>query len=782
MSAKSYNRAILLIGILLIVCIQGISQTKLGNVSISSHSAIGMALYPKENRAYFLSNVISSWNQNTSYIYIINTSDYKVLDTITIAPYFPGSIVVNPLTNNLYIGSSSQQYRAGSGGPGSPAKNSNIVKKYSISNDFNSISFDNNLVLPHNGSSGDVGLDIKRNLVYTSNQYWWNLYGINPESGRIVSNQTVNYGSSCISILRDNKVDTTTGAVYLASPATQGVQVFYPNTNSPQTIGIPGCPFDIEVNSKANRVYVGSKNTLTVLETNDNNKIQVSIGINGLRDIGANRMNNIVYVIAGQFGGKGTLYTIDGRDNSIIKKEAINLGNTVKGVAVDEHNNIVYVYGNGGFSAYQGYVRPPEFGAYTLSDVTNHSARITVPFLHSGDSLGVCYNLTGQPIVSSADTNMTVLLLGNSIGTLSGTMKNLIEDTTYYLRAFAYYQGKFHYGHEIVLHTKATPEIISLSPHNKVPVGGTLSVCAKNFNSGPIENNKVVFTGGVEAPILKVHEDTLSVKVPKGAKSGPITLISNGLKSLPSVETFQLLQVPKITSFGSNEVKPGDVLTIYGTGFNDIPEENRVFFAGGVSNTAISATNVSSDTDEESDECCSKITVEVPQYAQNGKVHIVSGLQGNEIAGPGSEDSFVSLPVVKQMCYSSIPNKRVKSGSNCCQMFTQSCSDPKTWRWVFINQGNIYWTGTNVGTCHRESMCVVGTTKAEIDGTKKGPIFGACKVFSDGPRKINQITIDYKNQTAIYHGEDMYGNPKQRAIPWSELNYAGSYSGRGCDK
>ncbi len=105
------------------------------------------------------------------------------------------------------------------------------------------------------------------------------------------------------------------------------------------------------------------------------------------------------------------------------------------------------------------------------------------------------------------------------------------------------------------------PEIEGFSPGGG-PVGTSVSVMGSN-----LAQTQSVSFGTVDAPFQVISDSELSIVVPDGAPSGPITVMTpNG--TVASAEPFGVQ--PVITSFSPLAGRPKTLVTIHGSGYMDV--------------------------------------------------------------------------------------------------------------------------------------------------------------------------------------------------------------------
>ena len=107
--------------------------------------------------------------------------------------------------------------------------------------------------------------------------------------------------------------------------------------------------------------------------------------------------------------------------------------------------------------------------------------------------------------------------------------------------------------------TLAVPTISKLSA-SALPVGGTLTITGTNLST----TSSVQFGGGVSAKPASSSASTVSVIVPAGASSGPVTVVTSGGSAI-SLASLTIALAPTITGFTpSSSILPATI-TISGT-------------------------------------------------------------------------------------------------------------------------------------------------------------------------------------------------------------------------
>ncbi|HEY9855865.1 MAG TPA: IPT/TIG domain-containing protein [Stenomitos sp.] len=142
-------------------------------------------------------------------------------------------------------------------------------------------------------------------------------------------------------------------------------------------------------------------------------------------------------------------------------------------------------------------------------------------------------------------------------------------------------------------------------------VGDTLTLTGSGFN--PTPGNNVVKVNGVPMTVVSATATSLTVQVPSGATSGPITVQVGSLIILGPVLSVTVA----VTGFSSAQRQVGESLTVTGTGFDPSnPANNVVVFTGEATASVTAATATS-------------LTMAVPTGAVSGPVRVnVLGSQG----------------------------------------------------------------------------------------------------------------------------------------------------------
>jgi hypothetical protein len=191
--------------------------------------------------------------------------------------------------------------------------------------------------------------------------------------------------------------------------------------------------------------------------------------------------------------------------------------------------------------------------------------------------------------------------------------------------------------------TSGTPKPVILGFDPSTGLGAdakVVTITGLNFGTTPVSNT-VTFLGSPEtaaddltAVVTEASATTLKVKVPPGARTGKITIAANALaQGEGSSDAEFAVPAPTVTGFTPTYSIVGSTVTITGTNFSSVPEENIVEFNGTQAATPI---NVSSTS----------LTVVVPAGATTGDIWVTVDGQtgkGGEFNLPHSITSFTPL-------------------------------------------------------------------------------------------------------------------------------------------
>ncbi|WP_298541462.1 IPT/TIG domain-containing protein [uncultured Aquimarina sp.] len=166
----------------------------------------------------------------------------------------------------------------------------------------------------------------------------------------------------------------------------------------------------------------------------------------------------------------------------------------------------------------------------------------------------------------------------------------------------------------------SAPMITSLSVTGAA-VGETVVITGVNFGE-TIADNSVAFNG-TEAEIIAASTTEITVVIPDGATTGPLTV--EVLGQTGTIELFTI--TPTITSFSPESGAADDEITITGTNFNVDVDVNNVSFNGVLANVISASTT--------------ELVVEVPAEASSGRIAVeIEGLLAT------SETDFITIPSI----------------------------------------------------------------------------------------------------------------------------------------
>ncbi|WP_205504367.1 DUF7619 domain-containing protein [Rufibacter psychrotolerans] len=122
----------------------------------------------------------------------------------------------------------------------------------------------------------------------------------------------------------------------------------------------------------------------------------------------------------------------------------------------------------------------------------------------------------------------------------------------------------------------ASPALLGFSPAQG-RAGQAVELTGKNF-SGQVAGNKVYFDG-VAALVQRATPTALTVLVPAGAFTGQIKVVTPD-GAAQSSTAFTIFQPPTIASVSPAEAVPGTLVTLTGTHFSPVAQQDTVTFNG----------------------------------------------------------------------------------------------------------------------------------------------------------------------------------------------------------
>jgi RHS repeat-associated protein len=160
----------------------------------------------------------------------------------------------------------------------------------------------------------------------------------------------------------------------------------------------------------------------------------------------------------------------------------------------------------------------------------------------------------------------------------------------------------------VTRHPAGQLSILQLSPE-RGEVGQSVTIEGTGFSSSP-ESNTIKFNGTATA-VLEATATALTVKVPTGAESGPVTVSTAGEGPVSSSRDFTVgnQSGPSISEISPTIVATGGEFTIHGSHFDGAPED--LITLNRSESEIVSATE-------------SSITVKVPRETLGGRVRVAT--------------------------------------------------------------------------------------------------------------------------------------------------------------
>lgn len=169
------------------------------------------------------------------------------------------------------------------------------------------------------------------------------------------------------------------------------------------------------------------------------------------------------------------------------------------------------------------------------------------------------------------------------------------------------------------------PTITAINP-SSTTVGEEVVITGTNF-SKVLSDNEVSFNGRT-ALITSVTDTSITAVVPSGATTGPVSVTVKNFTS-PTGPTFTVnIPAHTITSINPDNGGVGTIVTISGTNFSDVAEDNIVKF-----NTIMAVVTASTTT---------SITTTVPVGATTGPISV-------EIAGRIESGPDFTVPSISNL-------------------------------------------------------------------------------------------------------------------------------------
>ena len=168
----------------------------------------------------------------------------------------------------------------------------------------------------------------------------------------------------------------------------------------------------------------------------------------------------------------------------------------------------------------------------------------------------------------------------------------------------------------------ASVAVAQISPE-RAPVGASVDVYGTGFGTDPTAIT-VSFNGAKVSPTAaNLHRNRLTVAVPSGATTGPVTLTVAGTSSAYSGFTVSATVLPSAAGLSTSLVNSGDPVTLTGTGFNPDPTLDVLSINGTVTH-ADSATATSITYTTPPTHSFGHVTVETPAGKSTTSADVVS--------------------------------------------------------------------------------------------------------------------------------------------------------------
>jgi hypothetical protein len=119
----------------------------------------------------------------------------------------------------------------------------------------------------------------------------------------------------------------------------------------------------------------------------------------------------------------------------------------------------------------------------------------------------------------------------------------------------------------------ASPTIITLAPAQG-RVATLVTITGQRFAA-----TSQVFFNGTPAPVLSATATRLTTRVPTGATTGPVKVVTPD-GAVQSGTDFVVYQAPTLAAIAPAEAQPGEIVTLTGTHFSAVATQDTVWFNG----------------------------------------------------------------------------------------------------------------------------------------------------------------------------------------------------------
>jgi len=183
---------------------------------------------------------------------------------------------------------------------------------------------------------------------------------------------------------------------------------------------------------------------------------------------------------------------------------------------------------------------------------------------------------------------------------------------------------------QITRSTTTVLSIVNVAP-DAAAVGATVIIEGTGF-SATASNNQVLFNG-VAATVMGATTTQLTVAVPSGATTGPISVTSGG-NTVSSPSTFAVVSStqPTLSSFTPGSAAVGATVTLAGSNFSPVAVNNQITFGGSEVITPQSASTT-------------QLVVTVPATAGSGHISVTT-----PSGTATSASDFVVQPAATSSC------------------------------------------------------------------------------------------------------------------------------------
>ncbi len=244
-------------------------------------------------------------------------------------------------------------------------------------------------------------------------------------------------------------------------------------------------------------------------------------------------------------------------------------------------------YGAGTYTIFQNTT--PTFSVLSVgSGAYCSGSTVTVPYNAPTGSFNLGNIFTAQ-LSDSSGSFASPTNIGSAISTASGSIistlpTNIPGGSNYRIRVISS-SPTLTTDNSTQIMVRACPVITSISA-NTAQVGSSIIITGSNFSS--VSTNNAVYFGSVKATVTAASNSQLTVTVPAGSISGPITLTVGDFSTI-SQQAFYPTFTGTGTLSGTSFATRGDVLTglsgVRGTTFADFDNDGKPDFVTAVTNS-----------------------------------------------------------------------------------------------------------------------------------------------------------------------------------------------------